>query len=167
MTKLLDFPDPVNDKAARTVAAGVVVLCLVTILTGSWVPLVLLVYGFAARVSTGPTLSPLGLVATRLIAPRLGPAEPVPGPPKRFAQGIGLVFSATAALLYLAFGLHTAALVVVGALAVPAFVEAGFGFCVGCRIFSLLMRAGVIPESVCPECADLTKVYPERYVHSR
>ncbi len=163
MTKLLDFPDPVNDKAARTVAAGVVVLCAVTLATGSWIPLVLLVYGFAARVATGPTLSPLGLFATRVAAPRLGAAKSVPGPPKRFAQGIGLVFSGTAAVLWFAFGLHTAGLVVVAALAVPAFAEAAFGYCIGCRLFSLLMHLGVIPETVCPECADLTRRYPERY----
>ncbi|MBS1847914.1 MAG: DUF4395 domain-containing protein [Actinobacteria bacterium] len=163
MTKLLDFPDPVNDRAARTVAAGVVLLCLVTISTGSWVPLALLVYGFAARVATGPTLSPLGQLATRVVAPRLGASKPVPGPPKRFAQGIGFVFSGTAAVLWFGFGLHTAALVVVGMLAVPAFVEAAFGYCVGCKIFSLLIRCGLIPEAVCPECADLSKRYPERY----
>lgn len=163
MTNLLDFPDPVNDHAARTVAAGVVVLCVATILTASWIPLALLVYGFVARVLTGPTLSPLGRLATRVVAPRLGAAKLVPGPPKRFAQGIGAVFSGTAALLWFGFGLHTAALVVVAMLAVPALAEAALGFCVGCRIFSVLMHLGVIPESVCPECADLTKRYPERY----
>lgn len=167
MTKLLDFPDPVNDLAARTVAAGVVVGCLATILTGSPVLLALLVYGFAARVATGPTLSPLGQLATRVVAPRLGEARPVPGPPKRFAQGLGLVFSGTAAVLYFGFGLHTAVLVVVGMLAVPAALEAAFGYCIGCKIFSVLMRLGVIPESVCPECADLTKRYPERYATTR
>lgn len=166
MTKLLDFPDPVNDHAARTVAAGVVALCLVTIVTGSPIALALLVYGFAARVATGPTLSPLGQLATRVVAPRLGEAKVVPGPPKRFAQGVGLVFSATAAVLFFGFGLHTAALIVVGLLAVPAFFEAAFGYCVGCKMFGVLMKLGVIPDSVCPECADLTKRYPERYATS-
>lgn len=163
MTRLIDFPDPVNENAARTVAAGVVVLCGVTILTGSWIPLVLLTYGFVARVLTGPTLSPLGRFATRVVAPRLGEAKPVPGPPKRFAQGIGVVFSGTATVLFLGFGLQGAAMVVVAALAVPAFVEAAFGHCIGCRIFALAMRVGIIPERVCPECADLTRRYPERY----
>lgn len=166
MATLFDFPDPVNDNAARTVAAGVVTLCVATILTGSPILLALLVYGFAARVATGPTLSPLGQLATRVVAPRLGPAKPVPGPPKRFAQGIGFVFSGTAALLFFGFGEHTAALVVVGMLAIPAFAEAAFGYCVGCKIFSILMHLGVIPETVCPECADLTKRYPERYATS-
>ncbi len=163
MSGLFSFPDPVNDLAARTVATGVVLLCVVTIITRSPIPLVLLTYGFAARVATGPTLSPLGQLATRVIAPHLGAARPVPGPPKRFAQGIGLAFSGTATLVWFAFGAHMVALVVVGFLAVPALVEAALGYCVGCRIFSGLMRLGVIPETICPECADLTKVYPERY----
>ena len=49
-----------------------------------------LAYGFWARVLTGPTLSPLGQLVTRVVTP-LVPAAPrnVPGPPKRFAQGIG------------------------------------------------------------------------------
>jgi hypothetical protein len=160
---LFSFPDPVNDLAARTVAAGVVALCIATIVTGSPVLLVLLALGFVARVATGPTLSPLGQFATRIAAPRLGEPRLLPGPPKRFAQGIGTLFSVTAAVLWLGFGLHTASLVVVGLLAVPASAEAALGFCVGCKMFSLLMRVGLIPESVCPECADLSKRYPERY----
>ena len=163
MSDLFSFPDPVNDLAARTVAAGVVALCIATIVTRSPVLLVLLALGFVARVATGPTLSPLGQFATRVAAPRLGEPRLLPGPPKRFAQAIGALFSVPAAVLWLGFGLHSASLVVVGLLAVPASAEAVFGYCVGCKMFSLLMRIGLIPESVCPECADLTKRYPERY----
>lgn len=163
MKDLFSFPDPVNDLAARTVAAGVVTLCIVFLVTRSPIALVLLALGFIARVATGPTLSPLGQFATRVAAPRLGAPRHVPGPPKRFAQAIGTLFSVSAAVLWFGFGLHTAALVVVAMLMIPAAAEAALGYCVGCKMFSLLMRVGVIPESVCPECADLTKRYPERY----
>lgn len=156
------FPDPVNDVAARAVATGVVLMALgVVVLGWGWL-LVPLTYGFVARVLSGPRISPLGLVATRLVAPRLPRHHKlVPGPPKRFAQGIGVAFSVTASVLWLA-GAPGAARVVVAMLAAAAFLEAAFGFCLGCRIFTLLMRAGVIPEGVCPECADLTLRYPER-----
>ena len=44
-----------------------------------------LAYGFVARVLTGPTLSPLGQLVTRVVTPALDiEARPVPGPPKRF-----------------------------------------------------------------------------------
>lgn len=163
MSDLFSFPDPVNDLAARTVAAGVVALCIATIVTRSPILLVLLALGFVARFATGPTLSPLGQFATRVAAPRLGEPRLLPGPPKRFAQAIGALFSLTAAVLWFGFGLQTASLVIIGMLAVPASAEAVFGYCVGCKMFSLLMRIGLIPESICPECADLSKRYPERY----
>ncbi len=158
---MFTFPNPVNDYAARTVAAGVVALCLAAI--GLDQPLVLLplMYGFWARVLTGPTLSPLGQLATRVVAPRL-PGSPrlVAGPPKRFAQGIGVAFSTTAVVLAFGFGLTTAAYVVTGLLASAAFLEAAFGLCLGCKVFALLMRVGLVPEDVCEACADLSIRHP-------
>lgn len=154
--RLFDFPHPVNEKAARVVAAGATTMALaVAVLGWGWM-LVPLTYGFVARVLTGPTLSPLGRFAVELAAPRLGPPRTTPGPPKRFAQGIGVAFTTSASVLWLA-GAPTAARVVVAMLAGAAFLEAAFGFCVGCRIFSWLMRAGIVPESVCEECNDLSR----------
>ncbi|HEY8524934.1 MAG TPA: DUF4395 domain-containing protein [Acidimicrobiales bacterium] len=156
MASIFGFPDPVNEVSARVVAAGVVVLGLATIALGQPWLTVVIAYGFVARVLTGPTLSPLGQLATRVVTPRLRVAPRlVPGPPKRFAQGIGVAFSATAAVLALGFGLEGAAYVVLGLLVAAAALEAGLGFCLGCRIFALLMRAGVIPRAVCERCADL------------
>jgi hypothetical protein len=79
----------------------------------------------------------------------------VAGQPKRFAQGIGAAFSIVASLLWLS-DYHTAARVVIGMLAGAASLEAFAGFCVGCAIFSRLMRWGVIPQSVCEECNDIS-----------
>ena len=87
---LFKFPDPVNEISARLVAGGVVLLGLVILIAQQPWLIAIMAYGFVARVLTGPTLSPLGQFVTRVITPALG-AEPkfVPGPPKRFAQGIG------------------------------------------------------------------------------
>ncbi|MFN7150215.1 MAG: DUF4395 domain-containing protein [Microthrixaceae bacterium] len=155
------FPNPVNEVAARTVATGVVVMGLAVAALGwGWV-LVPLTYGFVARVLAGPRISPLGQLAVRVVAPRLSAHERlVPGPPKRFAQGIGVVFSITASVLWLV-GAPGAARVVIAMLVVAAALEAALGFCLGCRIFGLLMRAGVIPDDVCADCNDLTRRYPE------
>jgi hypothetical protein len=157
---LFSFPNPVNEKAARTVATGVVVMAIAFLLTGwTWL-LVVLVYGFAARVATGPTLSPLGQLATRVIAPRLGTPRLTPGPPKRFAQAVGLVFSTTALILALSVSTD-AARIVIALLLVAASLEAFAGLCLGCKVFGVLMRVGVIPESICEECADLSRRHPE------
>jgi Domain of unknown function (DUF4395) len=151
---LLSFPHPVNEKAARTVAGGVLVLAVLTLVTGAWWLLVPLALGFWARVLTGPTLSPLGQLATRVVAPRLGMPRYVSGPPKRFAQGLGAAMSTAAAVLALS-GLHTEATVVLALLIVAATLESVFGYCLGCKLFALLMRAGVVPQEVCAECADI------------
>jgi hypothetical protein len=152
---LFAFPNPVNEKAARVVAGVVLAIVLATLLTGVYWLLIPLAYGFWARLLTGPTLSPLGWLAQNVVAPRLGPKKPVAGPPKRFAQGIGAAMSTAALLLALVLGLHAAADGVLIAFLPAAALESLAGYCIGCRVFSLLMRAGVVPESVCLECADI------------
>lgn len=154
--RLFSFPDPVNEVSARLVAAGVVLMCVATIAFDlPWMTAVI-AYGFVARVLTGPTLSPLGQFVTRVVTPRLAvPARPVPGPPKRVAQGMGAVMSSTAAVLALGFGATGAAYVVLALLAGAATLESVFALCLGCKIFAFLMRAGVIPEEVCERCKDL------------
>jgi hypothetical protein len=153
MKRLLSFPDPVNEVSARLVAAGVVVLGVLTLaLDERWLLLVL-AYGFVARVLTGPSLSPLGQLATRVLTPNLPfHAKYVPGPPKRFAQGIGATLSVTAVVLALGFVETDAAAVLVAMIVVAATLESALGFCIGCKIFAVLMRLGIIPESVCERC---------------
>jgi len=155
------FPNPVNEVAARVVAGGVVLLCALAIALGQPWLLVPLAYGFWARMLTGPRLSPLGQLATRVVAPHLAAPRHVSGPPKRFAQAIGVVFSSTAIVLWFGAGARTAAWVVVGLLACAAFLESAFGICLGCRAFALLMRAGLVPEHVCEACNDITLRHPE------
>jgi len=153
---LLSFPDPVDEVSARLVAAGVIAQCVVILSGMTWL-IAPLAYGFAARVATGPTLSPLGQVATRVVRPRLAVTpRPVPGPPKRFAQGIGAVLSLTAAVLHFAFGLTAPALVAVAAILAAAGLEAFLGVCLGCRLFARLVTLGVLPAHACAACRDLT-----------
>jgi hypothetical protein len=153
MRNLLSFPNPVNETSARLVAGGVAVLAVVTVAFQQGWLLPVLAYGFLARVLTGPKLSPLGLLATRVITPRLHVASRYsPGPAKRFAQAIGAVFTVTATILWFAAGAHVAALALVAVIAVFASLEAAFGFCLGCRVFYLGMRLGVVPAAVCEDC---------------
>ncbi|HET9736802.1 MAG TPA: DUF4395 domain-containing protein [Solirubrobacteraceae bacterium] len=152
---MFSFPNPVNEKAARVVAGVVALTAIVTLATSAYWLLVPLAYGFWARVLTGPTLSPLGRFATRVAAPRLGEPRYVPGPPKRFAQGMGAAMTTTAAVLALGFGAEAAAEALLLLLVTAATLESVFAFCLGCQVFGLLMRAGLVPESVCADCADI------------
>ena len=152
MTKLFEFPNPVNEVSARLVAAGVVLMTLGILVLGQTWLLAPLAYGFVARVLTGPTLSPLGQFVTRAL-----PFEPklVPGPPKRFAQGIGATLSVSAAVAHFGFGSTGVAVVLVGMITVAASLEAVVGFCLGCKLFALLMKAGIVPEETCEACNNL------------
>ena len=155
--ELFSFPNPVNEVAARLVAGMVMLLCIGTVISGHPLLFVVLAYGFLARVATGPTLSPLGLIATRVIVPLLGnPTRLVPGPPKRFAQAIGLAFSGLALVLVLILESTVLAKTLVGVLVVFTFLESVLGFCAGCFVFNYLMRWGLIPESVCEQCVIST-----------
>ena len=159
LRELFSFPNPVNDKAARVVAAGVATLALITLATGWLWLIVLLAVGFAARVLSGPRFSLLGRLPTQVIAPRLGPAKLVPGPPKRFAQAIGLTLTTVAAVAGLGFGAHTLALGLVAVLLVFATLESVLSFCAGCWLFGLLMKTGLIPADTCEECTNIWARY--------
>lgn len=153
---LFDFPHPVNETSARVVAGGVVAVATATVaLDRPWL-MAPLAYGFAARVLTGPTLSPLGQLATKVVTPRIRVEHTlVPGPPKRLAQGMGLAMSGTALVLHYRFGRTRAAYRVLGVLIGAAGLEAFAGYCLACRMFPLLTKMGLVPEDACERCADI------------
>jgi hypothetical protein len=157
-SELFSFPNPVNETSARIVASGAVAMAIGIVALGQTWLLIPLAYGFVARVLTGPTLSPLGQIATRVITPRIKAEHRfVAGAPKRFAQGIGATLSVVAAVAHFGFGATTLAQLLIAMLAIAAFAEAAFAYCLGCVIFSGLMRAGVIPASICAECNDISE----------
>ena len=147
--RLFSFPDPVNETSARLVAAGVVAQAVLFLVVREGWLLVPLVYGFAARVATGPTLSPLGQFVTRAVTPRL-PVEHrfVPGPPKRFAQGIGLAFSGGAAVAWLA-GAPVVTTVLLAFLVVAATLESALAICLGCIAYRFFFD--------CDDCGDISE----------
>ena len=152
-----EFPNPVNETSARLVAAGAVTQGIAFLTIRHWLVLVPLAYGFLARVLFGPRFSPLGRFVTNVVTPRINREHRfVAGPPKRFAQGVGLTFSA-GALLAWAFGAHGVAYVLIAGLVVAAALEAVFAVCLGCIVFAQLMRWGWIPEEVCAECNDISR----------
>lgn len=161
LRSLFTFPNPVNEVSARLVATGVVLMAAATVLLDLRWMTVVLAYGFVARVAAGPRFSPLGQLVTRVVTPAL-PVDGrlVAGPPKRFAQGIGALFTVAAAVLTFGFDRFDLAQWVLGALLVPAALEAFAGFCVGCYLFGVLMRVGAVPEEVCESCNDIWRRVP-------
>ena len=160
LTNFFSFPELINEVSARLVAIGVLALSSVVLYllidTNNYVLIFLsiLIYGFLARVSSGPKISPLALFVTKLLVPRLNFKEKlVPGPPKRFAQGIGLIFSLSTAITFL-INLNSISIILISTLILFAALEAFIGFCAGCKVFKLLMNIGLIPNDVCEKCSN-------------
>jgi Domain of unknown function (DUF4395) len=155
LSQFFTFPDPVNETSARLVAAGVVLQGVLFLALRQWWVLVPLVFGFVARVAAGPRFSPLGRFVTEVVTPRLHRTHRmVPGPPKRFAQAMGLTFSASALVAALLGG-GLVAIVLIAGLVVAAALESFAGLCLGCMVFQRLMQWGLIPQSVCLSCNDI------------
>ncbi|WP_169987372.1 DUF4395 domain-containing protein [Microbispora sp. H10836] len=84
--------------------------------------------------------SPYGLVFRRFVRPRLGPpAETEDAAPPRFAQAVGLGF-AMVGLIGFAAGITALALGATAAALLAAFLNAAFGFCLGCETYLLIRR---------------------------
>ena len=161
MAGFFSFPNPVNETSARVVASGVVAMAATAVVTDQLWLTVPLTYGFAARVATGPKLSPLGRIATEVVTPHIRAQHKFStGPPKRMAQAMGLAMSSSALLLNYRYRRSGAAKVVLTVLMGAAGLEAGMGLCLGCKLFQLGMRVGLVPPEVCQDCNDIWSRYP-------
>jgi hypothetical protein len=150
------FPRVLDDVTVRLVAGEVLLIAAVAALTRQPWLFGVLALDFILRAGLGPKWSPLARLASRFVRPRVSAApRPTPGPPKRFAATVGAVFSlAIPATYYL--GAHTVGWVLIAVMLVFPALESILGICVGCLVFSVLMRLGVIPREVCLECADIS-----------
>jgi hypothetical protein len=59
------------------------------------------------------------------------------------------------ALAATVLGAGSLAKALVAAILVAASLEAFVGFCLGCWMFRVLMRIGLVPEETCEACRDL------------
>ena len=122
----------------------VVALGLVGLTTAATVLLAAQAVVFLVAALVGAARHPYGFVFKRLIRPRLAaPTELEDPAPPTFSQGVGFVVVALGIVLQL-FGVPYAVVVAAAAAFVVAFLNSVFGYCVGCQIYLLLARAGII-----------------------
>ena len=150
------FPRVVDDVNVRLIASLVLLVAVLALaLQAPWLYAVLAV-DFTLRAAFGPTLSPFARFVLAVVRPRVSAApRPTAGPPKRFAATIGAVLTVAATILWLA-GATPVAYGIGVVMVVFPLLESALGLCVGCVLFGLLMRAGIVPEEICVECADIT-----------
>lgn len=150
--KVISIPKKVNSTVVRLVGGQVFLLSLLYILTDWTVIPAFLVLDFAIRASGHPRysiLAEVGMLISRALNLK---NRPIFFAPKRFAALIGLILSLTAVTLSLV-SLTAASLGVIAVLGLFSFLESGFGFCAGCKIFGFLMHKGWIPSRYCADCA--------------
>jgi hypothetical protein len=120
-----------------------VVLAAAFLTAGTAVATALLVVqtlAFALGAFAGVTAQPYGVFFAKVIKPRLAPATKFEAPqPPRFAQSIGLAF-AVVALTGVLLANATLTAIAVGFALAAAFLNAAFGFCLGCEIYLLIRR---------------------------
>jgi hypothetical protein len=146
-----DSPGGIDPRGPRFGAAITAALLLVDVVLGvagaalaAWLLLAGVAALFAWGAVAGIGRHPFGLLFRVLVRPRLAPPVELEDPrPPTFAQGVGFVVAGAGVLLG-ALGVGPAVPIAAAAAFVAAFLNAAFGFCLGCQLYLLLVRARVI-----------------------
>ncbi len=143
--------DPRSPRFGAGITAVLLLVVLFLALTGlevaAFVVLLAISLLFAWGAFAGIQRHPYGVLFRALVRPRLAPpAEREDPAPPTFAQGVGFVITALG-LVLAALGVPYAVVVAAGLAFVAAFLNSVFGYCLGCQIYLLLVRAGVIHRS--------------------
>lgn len=148
-------PYRVSEPAVRGVALQVFISSLISIFTGSAIPLYVLAGDFFIRAFLTPQWSPLAWISRKIIVPLAGfRKKQVVFKPKRFAALIGLTMSVLSLVFFLQGNLIVG-IALMSILALFSSLEAFFRFCAGCKIFGLMMKLGLVKEDECPDCVYL------------
>ncbi|MFE6257146.1 DUF4395 domain-containing protein [Agromyces sp. NPDC057865] len=149
-------PEPagIDPRGPRFTAGITAVLLLVVAVLGfggadlaAWLLLAALAALFAWGAFAGVRRHPFGLLFKRFVRPRLSTPDELEDPrPPTFAQGVGFAVTVVGVLLG-AIGLPLAVPIAASLAFVAAFLNAVFGYCLGCQLYLLLVRARVIPRT--------------------
>jgi hypothetical protein len=131
------FVDPRGPRFVATVTTVVLALALIT--ESAWL-LAAQAVVFALGAFVGVQASPYTWAFRTFVRPRLAPPTELESEaPVRFAQTVGLAFAVVGALGF-ATGLTWLGLVAAGMALAAAFLNAAFGFCLGCEMYLLVRR---------------------------
>lgn len=156
------IPTVVDEVNVRLIAAVVLVVGAVALATGQrWLYAVLAI-DFLVRAIVGPRHSPIARLVAEWIRPRVRvAARPTAFAPKRFAAAIGAAMTGALTVLWLVglalpagsgAGVGVAMVVISGVMILFPALEALLGLCVGCKMFYLLGRLGLVDEELCIDC---------------
>lgn len=136
--------DPRGPRFSAAITAVLLLAVVVLALSGAeaaaLVGLAAIAALFAWGAVAGVRRHPYSLLFQKLVRPRLSaPTEWEDPRPPTFAQGVGLVVTGIGVVLGL-LGLPVAVGIAAAAAFIAAFLNAVFGYCLGCQIYVLLVR---------------------------
>src|SRR5215469_9972159 len=130
----------IDPRGARFGAVVSTIILALVLVTGSGWLLAAQTLVFAAGAALGLRYAPYGMVFRWLIRPRLGPPRELEAePPPRFAQAVGAVFGVIGVIGY-GTGLTVLGMAATAAALAAAFLNAAFGFCLGCEMYLMIQR---------------------------
>jgi hypothetical protein len=130
----------IDPRGARFGAVVSTIVLALVLVTGSVWLLAAQTLVFAIGAALGLRYAPYGMIFRRLIRPRLGPpGELEAEPPPRFAQGVGAVFGVIGVIGY-GTGVTVLGMAAAAAALAAAFLNAAFGFCLGCEMYLMIQR---------------------------
>ncbi|MFF7560429.1 DUF4395 domain-containing protein [Streptomyces pseudovenezuelae] len=136
----------IDARGPRFGAAVTTVVLAAVLITGSVWLLAWQTLAFALGAAGGVGRSPYGLLFRAVVRPRIGPPTEFEAPePPRFAQAVGLAFAALGLVGY-GIGPEWLGLAATGAALAAAFLNATFGYCLGCEMYLLVRRVTVRAE---------------------
>ncbi len=140
--------DPRGPRFGAGITAVLLLLVIALQLAGLTIPAVILfvylVAVFAWATFAGIGRHPYGLLFRKLIRPRLKPPTELEDPaPPTFAQGVGFAITLVGLVLHL-IGVPYALVIAAAAAFIAAFLNSVFGLCLGCQLYLLLVRAGLV-----------------------
>ncbi|WP_354639083.1 DUF4395 domain-containing protein [Kitasatospora camelliae] len=130
----------IDPRGARFAAVLTSLVLAAALITGSAVLLAAQAAAFAVAAFAGPQHSPYGLLFGTLVRPRIGPPRELEDArPARFAQAVGLAFAVLGTVGSPA-GAEWLFLTATGFALGAAFLNAAFGYCLGCELYLLAHR---------------------------
>lgn len=130
----------IDPRGARFGAVLSTVVLALVLITGSGWLLAAQTLVFAVGAGLGLRYAPYGMLYRWLIRPRLGPPRELEAePPPRFAQGVGAAFGVLGVIGY-GTGVTALGIVATAFALAAAFLNAAFGFCLGCEMYLMMQR---------------------------
>jgi len=130
----------IDPRGARFGAAVSTIILALVLVTGSGWLLAAQTLVFALGAALGLRYAPYGMIFRRLVRPRLGPPRELEAePPPRFAQAVGAAFGVIGVIGY-GTGVTVLGMAATAAALAAAFLNAAFGFCLGCEMYLMIQR---------------------------